>query len=255
MVLQNGSEGAAQECAPKSGLFGRHTTSLRGNAPPSGVRFSSLPFYRVGARIQPCHVCLPQAQGTVSVGTFLTSCCLHTGHGFVITCVIVSSSLSDPCLSAASVFPKEDYLPRRRCQELPFVLLNKALGDGNSFRPPVFFPWFIGEFRSEANPIFRNNLRYSLGARFRSSQAKPTQHTITNQPCITRISPGWVATKRSSQSEPVASGGCVPRSWDSPLRHLPQMGTFLMLIVTYFLMANRCRSALVFERPNRVASR
>lgn len=36
----------------------------------------------------PCQTCLPQVQGTVSVGTFFVSCCLQNGQGFVITYVI-----------------------------------------------------------------------------------------------------------------------------------------------------------------------
>ena len=37
----------------------------------------------------PLPTCLPQVQGTVSVGVCLVNCCLQIGQGLVITYVII----------------------------------------------------------------------------------------------------------------------------------------------------------------------
>jgi len=47
---------------------------------------------RLGKSGHPCQTCLPQAQGTLSVGLCFVSCCLHTGQGLVITYVIRGGS-------------------------------------------------------------------------------------------------------------------------------------------------------------------
>src|SRR5215475_7484975 len=47
---------------------------------------------RLGKYGHPCQTCLPQAQGTLSVGVCFVSCCLHTEQGLVITYVIGGGS-------------------------------------------------------------------------------------------------------------------------------------------------------------------
>jgi hypothetical protein len=60
----------------------------------------------VASQCQPCHTYLPQAQGTVSVGRGLVSCCLQTGQGFVITGVIILAPLRLCLLHQARHVPK-----------------------------------------------------------------------------------------------------------------------------------------------------